>query len=72
MVEKLTNLLIKAGITWFPKKKAEYLAKQDVVAVTRCEHCRYHKEVSAPEGIVYCCNVFDQRVPKNGYCHNSN
>lgn len=70
MVEKLTNLLIKAGVTWFPKKKAKYLVDQDVRIVTRCEHCHYHKKVNAPEGTVFYCNVFDKRVPRCGYCYN--
>lgn len=70
MVKKLTNLLIKAGVTWFPKKLAEYLVKHGAIIVTRCEQCKYHKETNAPEGIIFYCNVYDKRVPKMGYCYN--
>ena len=33
MIKTLTELLIKSGLTWFPKKKAEFLIKNNVVVL---------------------------------------
>ena len=71
MVEKLTQLLIKCGVTWFPKKLAEKLYANDVVIVTRCSECGYCKKLNAPQGIVHYCRVHEHATSANGYCHNS-
>ena len=44
MEQKLTNLLVKAGVTWCPRVKAKYLIDHDVVQIVRCADCQYRKE----------------------------
>lgn len=71
MIQKLTQLLIKLGVTWFPKKLAERLYNNDVVIVTRCHNCEWCKEIETPQGTVYYCRVHEGATSRNGYCHNS-
>ena len=71
MIQKLTQLLIKLRVAWFPKKLAERLYDNDVVIVTRCHNCEWCKEIDAPQGTVYYCSVHEGATSPNGYCHNS-
>ena len=71
MIDILTELLIKAGITWFARKKAEFLYSQDVIKVTRCEYCRYVRKHDTQEGVVWYCPIHEHSVSPRGYCHNS-
>lgn len=71
LIDKLTKLLIKAGVIWFPKKIAKYLFANGAVVVTRCEDCDHCKEVLAPFGTVWYCRMYEHNVPNCGYCHSS-
>lgn len=71
MIDILTELLMRAGITWFPRKKAEFLFCNDVIKVTRCEYCRHAQEHSTPNGTVWYCPIHEHIVSSCGYCHNS-
>ena len=71
VIQKLTELLIKLGVTWFPKKLAERLHANDVVIVTRCEKCGYVRKHITDNGTVWYCPVHEHSVSPSGYCHNS-
>ena len=71
MVDILANLLIKAGVLLWPKKKALFLASNDVVKVTRCGACRHVRETDSPDGTVWYCPIHEHSVSPRGYCHNS-
>lgn len=69
MLDTITKLLVAAGVTWWPKKKAQFLLNNDVVKVVRCKKCKYRSEYNTIDGILYYCNVHECITPHNGYCH---
>ena len=69
VIELLAERLRKAGVILFSKMLAKRFAAQDIVAVTRCEQCKYASKYDTIQGLIYYCNAHEHVVPTNGFCY---
>lgn len=69
MKERFVEILIKAGVTWFPHNVAVNLIENGATIPVRCKDCVYcHINDYAAKKGVGSCRFFWKIVRHNDYC----